>query len=126
MIQMYLSLQTAHPVREPKHKAPKPPEPIVHQLRLPFREVVQPGDRYARLLVMERDDPDDSGRAMWKCLCDCGTVTFVTTKSLRAASTRSCGCLNSEAASLRIKEVMARRHANGFVFPQHKKEDGDA
>lgn len=54
------------------------------------------GQRYGRLVVLERDFSKRT--TAWKCLCDCGNITVVTTKHLRSKgySTKSCGCLNRE------------------------------
>lgn len=54
------------------------------------------GQRYGRLVVIERDYSKRT--TAWKCLCDCGNTTIVTSKALRAKgySTKSCGCLNRE------------------------------
>ena len=32
----------------------------------------------------------------WKCLCDCGNITYVNTSSLTNGTTVSCGCKNEE------------------------------
>lgn len=54
------------------------------------------GQKYGRLTVIERDFSKKT--TAWKCVCDCGNETVVTTKNLRqkGASTKSCGCLNRE------------------------------
>lgn len=54
------------------------------------------GQRYGRLVVIERDFTKKT--TAWKCQCDCGNITIVTTKNLRQKgfSTKSCGCLNRE------------------------------
>jgi hypothetical protein len=36
---------------------------------------------------------------MWLCECQCGETTIVSTTSLRAAATRSCGCLRQETSA---------------------------
>lgn len=37
----------------------------------------------------------------WKCLCQCGTFSFVTSYDLTHGSTKSCGCFQRETAHLR-------------------------
>jgi hypothetical protein len=54
------------------------------------------GQRFGRLLVVERDENDENDKVVWKCQCDCGTITFVRTSSLREGTTKSCGCLHRE------------------------------
>lgn len=62
------------------------------------------GQRFGRLVVVERvtDHITPSGATFvqWKCVCDCGNNTVVSTLSLRRSSgTRSCGCLQKETAT---------------------------
>lgn len=45
------------------------------------------GNRYGRLIVINREPNDKSGRAMWKCKCDCGKEIIVRGTSLRYGST---------------------------------------
>lgn len=33
-----------------------------------------------------------NGKVVWRCICDCGETTFVTTGHLLSGNTRSCGC----------------------------------
>lgn len=49
------------------------------------------GQRFGRLLVLERYD----GKR-WKCVCDCGNITFSDSYQLRHGVTQSCGCLHKE------------------------------
>lgn len=57
------------------------------------------GQKFGRLFVIERAPNNKDGRAMWKCVCDCGNKRIVMGKSLRNGHTQSCGCLNKEATS---------------------------
>lgn len=54
------------------------------------------GERYGRLVVIERAGTDRNRNALWKCICDCGNEKVVTGKCLRSGDTRSCGCLQLE------------------------------
>lgn len=63
------------------------------------------GDRFGRLVVIKRNLEKHLERAVyWDCQCDCGNITFTTTKRLKSGTTRSCGCLNDEARSARIQK----------------------
>jgi hypothetical protein len=50
------------------------------------------GQRFGRLTVLERAGSSKEGRALWLCLCDCGTVSVKTGKLLLNGHCRSCGC----------------------------------
>lgn len=54
------------------------------------------GQRFARLLVMERGENTARGKARWVCRCECGATTLVRASHLRSGQIRSCGCLNRE------------------------------
>lgn len=52
------------------------------------------GLRFNYLVVIERAGRDNTGKnATWKCLCDCGNETIVTTSHLKSGHTTSCGCI---------------------------------
>jgi len=51
------------------------------------------GQRFGKLTVLELM-PLKGGNASWKCICDCGNETIVTSTHLQSGHTKSCGCLN--------------------------------
>jgi hypothetical protein len=53
------------------------------------------GERFGRLVINEY-----YGNYKWKCSCDCGETTIVSTTNLEN-STKSCGCLNKELVVIR-------------------------
>ena len=68
------------------------------------------GRRIGKLLVVERS----VARSKWKCVCECGRVTYVTGSDLRKP-VRSCGCLISETTSLRnTKHGLSQDHKRAF------------
>lgn len=55
------------------------------------------GLKFGKLLVLERSDDyirpnDHKGRPRYKCLCECGKITYVIGSSLTCGITKSCGC----------------------------------
>lgn len=60
------------------------------------------GQRFGRLVALRLERRAD-GRQFWRCACDCGAERVVNMASLKKGNTRSCGCLNSEMASARLK-----------------------
>lgn len=52
------------------------------------------GERYGKLVAVERVENNNHRESMWKCRCDCGNETIVRLKALRSGDTRSCGCLH--------------------------------
>lgn len=57
------------------------------------------GQKFGRLKVTEFHHKDEKYRSnYWKCLCDCGKITVVSTSALRRKNrpSESCGCLTKE------------------------------
>ena len=57
------------------------------------------GQRFGRLLAIERRGSDAWRSAMWLCKCDCDKECLVSSHNLRTGHTQSCGCLQSEMTS---------------------------
>jgi hypothetical protein len=53
---------------------------------------------FSRLTVLRRAENDKYGNAKWECQCICGNVIYTLGHSLRNGNTKSCGCLQKEAA----------------------------
>lgn len=56
------------------------------------------GLRVGRLTVIEPVERTKDIDWKWRCICDCGNETIVRGKSLKVATTKSCGCLHDESA----------------------------
>lgn len=54
------------------------------------------GQRFGKLIVLERVKNDRFGHVNYKCQCDCGSITIVDATNLRNGTTNSCGCLKSK------------------------------
>lgn len=84
------------------------------------------GERYGRIIVTKRIG-SKKGRALWECVCDCGSVIECTNKTLRNGDKRSCGCLHLERAMEKVREKekpigYERITSKGYV--EIKTEDG--
>lgn len=49
------------------------------------------GQRFGKLLVISRNG-SRHGKSVWRCLCDCGNYTDVTSSDLTRKNTTSCKC----------------------------------
>ena len=54
------------------------------------------GERFGRLLVVQRPFDSKGKDPSWLCKCDCGGTKTVQGNHLREGSTKSCGCLEKE------------------------------
>lgn len=66
--------------------------------------------RFNKLLVIEKVD-NQNYKTMWKCICDCGNETFVTTSNLTCNRVKSCGCLKNEQL-IKRSTTHNQRHTN--------------
>jgi len=74
------------------------------------------GERFGRLVVLERaEDHICKGgkdrKRRWKCICDCGNITYATTMDLRKGDTTSCGCRRQET----LDEFTNRHKTHGMT-----------
>lgn len=60
------------------------------------------GQRFGRLVVIERAGSDTQGLATWFCRCDCGRKCVIRGAAMRKGNTKSCGCLHNETARKRL------------------------
>ena len=63
------------------------------------RKLPLEGKRFGKLLAQEDSGKrDNRGGVIWKCLCDCGNIAFVSTSNLtrEKEATISCGCAKSK------------------------------
>jgi hypothetical protein len=65
------------------------------------------GQRFGRLLALERVERKSQreGRSYWLCLCDCGNEIITRSSCLRRGESQSCGCLMSE-----LKRMESLKH----------------
>lgn len=54
------------------------------------------GQRFGKLVAVERVGKAETGGYLWRCKCDCGNEVIRLTKVLRSGSCKSCGCLVGE------------------------------
>lgn len=64
------------------------------------------GNRYGRMVIIERSGADVHGSSLYKCRCDCGNYKVVYLSSLRTGATKSCGCYRKECLSSRNKGLL--------------------
>ena len=53
------------------------------------------GQKFGKLTVIERHGIDKHGHAAWRCKCECGSETVVSSLYLKKGDTKSCGCLHN-------------------------------
>lgn len=52
------------------------------------------GKKFGKLTVLEDcEEYDKYGYKIYKCICDCGNITYINSNNLKTGNTKSCGCL---------------------------------
>ena len=51
--------------------------------------------KFGRLTVISQEQ-SKYGKTIWKCVCDCGNITTVTSTNLNCGRIKSCGCIRKE------------------------------
>lgn len=77
------------------------------------------GQRFGRLLVVERVKNPHKNGAAWRCRCDCGNETVVSGGNLRHR-TRSCGCLAREQLVVKLS-LPKGQAARNFVLDRYRR-----
>ena len=75
------------------------------------KKVEMIGKKFGRLTVVEEVGKTDRGSYKYKCICDCGKTIVVNGWDVRCGNTKSCGCLNKEKSTERIKSTIIN-HSN--------------
>lgn len=81
------------------------------------------GQRFGKLVVIERIPGTKDKTGEWKCKCDCGNYTTTSTYYLMSGHTKSCGCLVSN-GELVISQYLTKHNYNfsrEFIFPDLKR-----
>lgn len=80
----------------------------------PYRELS--GRRFGRLIALRRTDIVGYGGFKWECICDCGKDCLADGASLVDGSKKSCGCLQIESGTEKLRQI----HASGMIRgPKH-------
>lgn len=74
------------------------------------KEIV--GQKFGKLMVLERAGTDKQGQALWRCRCECGNEIIVRGTALRAGHTISCGCLR------RIEDLVGKKYGRLTIIRQ--------
>lgn len=54
------------------------------------------GQKFNRLLVIEKTDKRKNGQVVWKCKCDCGNIVELRSSHIIHDHAKSCGCFQKE------------------------------
>ena len=68
-------------------------------------------ERFGSLVVLELTDKrTPSGKAIWKCQCDCGNICYIDSNSLVSHNTTSCGCQKKSVGEEIIMKILKQNN----------------
>lgn len=70
------------------------------------------GQHFGHLVVIDFEQKDNRGRAMWKCLCDCGKTCVTRAYNLKQGTVISCGHVNRELSAERVRKLNYKHGAS--------------
>jgi len=79
------------------------------------------GKRFGKLVAIEPTEERRGGSVVWKCQCNCGKTSFVSSRNLISGRTKSCGCIvtkdltEQKFGRLIVLEDTNKRYGNGSV-----------
>lgn len=83
-----------------------------------FKSLV--GQRFGKLLVLERTQNNRFNHVCYKCQCDCGGITIVDSTNLKNGNTTSCGCIKSK-GEMYIQQWLLSHNINYISQYSHDK-----
>ena len=72
-------------------------------------KLILPGTRFGHLTVLQRVGSKDN-RAIYKCRCDCGNITIVSSNALKRGNTQSCGCIRLSKGEEKIMSLLQKNN----------------
>ena len=72
------------------------------------------GQRFDRLIVLEKTSKRKAGMVLWLCQCDCGNKTYVISSVLKSGRVCSCGCKKEQFYN-RIKRKLTNKRFGRLV-----------
>ena len=81
------------------------------------------GKKFGKLTVLgETDMRSNKGNVIWKCICDCGNICYITTNHLQTGNTQSCGCLQSHSlGEIEIEQLLKSnniKYKKQYIFKE--------
>ncbi len=64
------------------------------------------GQRFGKLVAIERTGKKQNNSQVWLCECDCGNTAEISAGNLKSGKTNSCGCLLDKSRKKAIKKAL--------------------
>lgn len=70
------------------------------------------GKRFGKLIALKKTEKRNGHNIIWKCKCDCGKITYVSTNHLSDGHTKSCGCNTESRGEEKIRFFLQSLNIN--------------
>lgn len=71
------------------------------------------GQRFGRLILLEKTNYTEKGGYVYKCKCDCGNIIYRPISLIKSGGIKSCGCLPRDLGKEKIKRMREINHVEG-------------
>lgn len=78
------------------------------------------GKKFNSLTVVEKTDQRRGDKILYKCKCDCGTITYVNRTDLQNGHIKSCGCMKLK---YKIGDIVNNKRIIGLVAEDENKQN---
>lgn len=68
------------------------------------------GEKFNKLTVLDKTDKrTKEGSIIYKCKCECGNITFATSRDLKSGHKKSCGCIKTKNFKAEKKDLTGKK-----------------
>lgn len=78
------------------------------------------GKKFGRLTAISPHGRSVSGKTLWKCECECGNTSIVSSSNLQSNGTKSCGCLRGTRGDASAFNRVFSRYKASAKFKGHE------
>lgn len=83
------------------------------------------GQKFNRLLILEKSIKNKYQEYFWKCLCDCGNIKDILQSKIIGGRTKSCGCLQKEKSKIKTNDLTGKIFGRLTVIKDSGKRTAD-
>lgn len=73
------------------------------------------GEKFGRLIVLEKLKERKDKRIVYRCQCNCGTIIDVKKIYLTTGETKSCGCLKTDLEQENLRKAYDKKRIDGVA-----------
>lgn len=83
------------------------------------------GQKYNHLTVLEATEQRQCGAIVWKCQCDCGNITYVSTGNLKSNHIKTCGKCEFSKENQKRLDIKGKKFGKLTVIDYYESKNGE-